>query len=129
MKLRKIMASLAAAVIVSTAAVIPASAYSSTVAGFTVNYSSSISSSYATSTSSISADPTANTLVARISGTFVYRNTSTGVSERDTKSSSGNGGCGVQYKAPSGCEMKSVSSSHDFKINGVFKQLYSAASR
>ena len=83
MKLKRLLASLTAAIVVSAAAAMSASAYSSTVAGITVNYSSTINATYAMSSSSIAADPTTNTLKAKISANYVYRNTTTGVSETD----------------------------------------------
>lgn len=130
MKLKRLFASLAAAIAVSATAAMPAGAYSNTVAGITVNYSSSITAAHATSTSSIAADPTANSLQAKISANYVYRNTSTGVSESDSDSNSYSiGGSGLQYRAPAGCEMVSVSATHTFKINGVTKSFNSAASR
>lgn len=130
MKLRKIVTSVTAMVVVSAAITVSAGAYSSTVAGVTVNYSSSINATYALSTSSIGADPTVNDLEARISADYVYRNTSTGISEGDFKITGWNsGGCGVQYKAPNGCEMVSVSAVHWFNVNGTEKSFRSAASR
>ena len=114
----------------ATSMAITASAYSGSVAGITVNYSSTINSSYATSTSSISADPTTNSLEAKISATFVYRNTSTGISESDFDYNDySEGGSGLQYRAPTGCEMKSVAAIHSFKVNGVEKTFRSSASR
>ena len=129
-KLKRLLASLTAAIVVSAAAAMSASAYSSTVAGITVNYSSTINATYAMSSSSIAADPTTNTLKAKISANYVYRNTTTGVSETDYDSAGySEGGCGLQYRAPTGCEMKSVGATHSFIINSVTKSFTSAASR
>lgn len=130
MKLRRLLASFTTAIVVSATAAMSASAYSSTVAGITVNYSSSINASYAMSSSSIAADPTTNTLKAKITANYVYRNTSTGISETDYDSSGySEGGCGLQYRAPTGCEMKSVGATHTFIVNGETKMFNSAASR
>ena len=130
MKLKRIIASLSAAVIASATFAMTAAAASSTINGFTVNYSSTVNANYALSTSSIGADPTEYDLTAKISGTYVYRNTSTGISESDYDSTGwGIGGNGLQYMAPTGCEMKSVSATHYFNVNGTQRSFSSAASR
>lgn len=130
MKLKKIIASLSAAIIASATFAMTATAATGTVQGITVNYSSTVTANYALSTSSLQANPAEYDITASIDATYVYRNTSTGVSETDYEFTGWTvGGNGLQYTAPTGYEMKSVAATHFFRVNGVQKAFYSAASR
>lgn len=127
---KKALAGIFSAIILATTMATTASASSSTISGITVNYSSSINATYATSSSSIAADPSSNSLKAKISAHYVYRNTTTGISESDYGYNEfTEGGSGLQYRAPTGCEMKSVPAVHTFVVNGATKLFDSAASR